>query len=462
MRLTSVFSLVLAAMLLIRGAGAQTVSTVYSFSGSDGEFPKPALAQGRDGMLYGTTYLGGAYDEGTIFKLNPKNGQLMTLYTFTFTDGEFPAGGLTLATDGNFYGTSQLGGANGEGVLFRVSPTGVYTVLHAFTGGSDGNAPTTAPIETESGVLYGTSGGAGGNGEVSALYKFVISSGEFSAVYTIPSSFGNVPSPPVQINNGDFFISTDSSPSGCGSLLRITPAGVLKSSYTFSSCYSKQGAEPNSIVAAADGNVYGTSSEGGISWVGGGTVFRDNPATGIVSVVHGFGSVPNDGINGDGLMQATDGNFYGTTVEGGTPPDIGTIFKLSADAYTILASFPSGGSTPPLPFAPTQHTTGTLYGVTFAGGTTSLGSVYSLDMGLGPFVSLVCDRARVGQQIQILGENFTGATAVTVNGAPVTSFHVASNSFMTAVIPAGVTTGPVVVTAPSGILTSNRNLQIVQ
>jgi uncharacterized repeat protein (TIGR03803 family) len=458
--------LAFALALLPAIAAAQTVSTVYNFSGTDGSFPQPqVLAQGRDGMLYGTTFRGGASgSDGTIFKFDPSTSQLTTLYSFTdFTDGELPAGGLTLATDGNFYGTAPAGGTNGKGVLFRISPAGVYTVLYNFTGATDGDYPVTAPVETENGVLYGMSGGEGGSGPyVSALYKFMISSGEFSAVYTLPSDLGNAGLAPVQIANGDFYISTTFiAPNGCGSILRVTPAGVLKSTYIFASCAAKQGADPGWMVAAEDGNVYGTAFEGGSQWVGGGTIFKDDPKTSILSVMHDFGSVPDDGIYPTGLMQATDGNFYGATEQGGSA-EFGTLFQWAPGGlYNVLYSFPGNPEGPVSPSLPSQYTTGMFFGTTFYDGSSNNGTIYSLDMGLGPFVSLVCNRGTVGQTIQILGQNLAGATSVTVNGTPA-SFQVVSETFMTAVIPADATTGSVVVTTPSGTLTSSHTLQIVE
>jgi uncharacterized repeat protein (TIGR03803 family) len=458
-------ALMIVTILLAATALGQTVTTIYNFSGSDGEFPQPQpLTQGRDGLLYGTTYKGGTNNDGTIFSLNPRTGELTSLYSLG-SDGAWPGGGLTLATDGNFYGAASIGGTYNKGVLFRFSPAGVYTVVHEFAGGTDGDYPYEPPIQTENGILYGTSGGiAGTEPYVSALYKFVISSGAFDTVYTFPSTSGQVYGPPVQISNGDFYVSTTFiSPTGCGSIVRVTTTGVLKSTYTFPSCAAKQGASAGGMVAAADGNVYGTTSEGGIQWVGGGTIFKDNPKTGIFSVVHDFGSIPNDGITGAGLMQASDGNFYGVTEGGGTQGDNGTLFEMApGSTYNVLYSFQPTLEGGPYPGVPGQSTTGMFYGTTSYGGPSIKGSIYSLDMGLGPFVTLVCSKGKAGQTIQILGQGLTGATNVIINGMAATSFKVASDTFMTAVVPANSLSGPVVVTTPTGILTSNRVLQIVQ
>jgi uncharacterized repeat protein (TIGR03803 family) len=161
-----------------------------------------------------------------------------------------------------------------------------------------------------------------------------------------------------------------------------------------------------------------------------------------------------------GLVQGTDGNLYGGTHKGGAN-DLGTVYQITLNGqYKQLYSFVDriGQS---VDSAPMQHTNGKFYGATTYGGRYSEGAMYSLDMGLGPFIALVRYTGRIGQPLQILGQGLTGSTAVTVNGAAATSFKVVSDTYMTTVIPAGATTGPVVVTTTKGALTSNHNLRIV-
>jgi uncharacterized repeat protein (TIGR03803 family) len=161
-----------------------------------------------------------------------------------------------------------------------------------------------------------------------------------------------------------------------------------------------------------------------------------------------------------GLVEGTDGNLYGTTEEGGSD-NIGTLFQITKNGdHKVLYSFASGiGST--LQSAPMQHTNGRFYGLSAVGGADDNGSVYTLDMGLGPFVAFVRPSGRVGQSAEILGEGLTGTTAVTFNGLPASSFKVINDTYMTAVVPSGATTGQVVVTTPGGTLTSNVNFRIV-
>jgi hypothetical protein len=138
----------------------------------------------------------------------------------------------------------------------------------------------------------------------------------------------------------------------------------------------------------------------------------------------------------------------------------GVLFKMTTSgAYTLLYSFESNvGATPVAP--PLQDTSGVFYGTAQNGGASGWGGVYSLNMGLGPFIAFVQPSGKVGHTVQILGQKLTGATAVTFNGVPAASFRVLASTFMTAVVPAGATTGNVVVTTPSGKLTSNVAFQV--
>lgn len=175
--------------------------------------------------------------------------------------------------------------------------------------------------------------------------------------------------------------------------------------------------------------------------------------------MYSFQGGQNDGAAPNpGLAQATDGNLYGTTNLGGSS-GYGTLFQISTSgAYKLLYSFNNLIGRYPLAGL-MQHTNGKLYGTTSNGG--SRGTVYSLDMGLGPFVTFVRANGKVGQTAQILGQGLTGTTNVTFNGLPATSFLVGSDTYIRAVIPSGATTGPVVVTTPQGILTSNKNFLVI-
>ena len=158
-------------------------------------------------------------------------------------------------------------------------------------------------------------------------------------------------------------------------------------------------------------------------------------------------------------MQGTDGNLYGPTQTGGTSGN-GTLFQITTTGtYKNLYSFASSVGTQPS-VALMQHTNGLFYG-TASGGADNDGVVYSLDMGLAPFVTFVRPGAKIGQGAQILGQGLNGTTNVTFNGVA-TTFKVVSDTYLTAIVPAGATTGPVVVTTPTQTLTSNKNFRIRQ
>jgi len=182
---------------------------------------------------------------------------------------------------------------------------------------------------------------------------------------------------------------------------------------------------------------------------------------GTVSIIYRFpgGSVNVTGVS-SGLVQGTDGNLYGTTAEGGTS-GLGTLYQVTtAGAYRLLYSFPQNVGTSP-GGGVLQHTDGSFYGTTFQGGANGYGGVYSLNMGLAPFITFVRPTGGVGQTAQILGQGLNGTTGITFNGVAATSFRVFSDTYMTAVVPSGATTGVVVVTTTNGALTSNKSFKII-
>jgi uncharacterized repeat protein (TIGR03803 family) len=409
-------------------------------------------AQGRDGRLYGTDGCGGIMS-GFIFATTTA-GSLTDLHDFDPAEGFCPNAGLTLATDGSFYGTTLGGGNNQNGVLFKITPKGTYTVLHFFAGGADGSGPSAAPIEASNGALYGTTEG---DSTGSTIYKYTAAGG-LNTIYQFDGTHGQgVIAPLIQGTDGKLYGTASSGgANGCGTVFQMSTVGKLLKSYSFLCGLS--GAQPvGPLVQAADGNFYGTTQAGG---GGGGTVFKMGSDV-RPSVLYSFGAAgPDDGQEPlAGLIQATEGNLYGTTLQGGSA-GFGTLFQISTSgAYQLLFSFtaPIGES----PFAGLlQHTNGLLYGTTTTSGANGFGALYSLDMGLGPFITFVQSTGKVGRATQILGQGLTGTTGVTFNAVAATSFKVLADTYLVAVVPSGATTGPVVVTTPSGTLTSNKNFVV--
>jgi uncharacterized repeat protein (TIGR03803 family) len=447
------FSVLMPLTLFMNTANGQIVTTLYSFTGQPSEYPQEVmLAQGRDGQLYGTTTDGGI--DGSIFKVS--TSRIFThLFSFDNTDGDVPGEGMTLASDGNFYGVAPDGGTSGNGVFFKITPSGIFTPIYYFTGGSDGANPFAPPIQASDGNLYGTTGhGAVGP----TVYKYT-PSGNLSTIYQFNG--GYVGAPLIQGSDGLLYGTTgDGGWASCGTIFKMTTAGILLQSYPFP-CKTG-GAFPSNapLLEASDGNFYGTTVEGGVKNQG--TIFKMTPdfKVSIVYTFMGHTQAIVDGASpGAGLIQATDGNLYGTTFKGGST-GTGTLFRISTNGdYQLLSSFAGAIGTNPQGTL-MQHTNGMLYGTAPGGGTKKLGTVYKVDVGLGPFVTFVQPTGKVGQTVQILGQGFTGATSVTFNSVAAT-FTVPSPTFMLATIPSGATTGPVVVTTPTATLTSNHNFTVL-
>ena len=315
-------------------ANALTVTNLHSFGSSptDGQLPWAGLVQGSDGNFYGTTEGGGTTNNnGTVFRISP-SGTYTNLYSFGTSpkDGAIPNAGLVQGSDGNFYGTTVIGG----GTVFRISPSGTYTSLYSFAGyPTDGQYPEAGLVQGSDGNFYGTTEG-GGTYSGGTVFR-ISPSGSETNLY----SFGSYPTDGVapfaglvQGSDGNFYGTTYLGGSsancdgGCGTVFRINSSGTETTLYSFVGS-STDGENPyhDGLVQGSDGSFYGTTKYGGANSLG--TVFRITPS-GSYTNLYFFGSQPNDG--GDpqaGLVQGSDGNFYGTTQIGGTYSG-GTVFKL--------------------------------------------------------------------------------------------------------------------------------------
>lgn len=440
-------------------AHAQSFSVLYNFGSKSGDPANPSFSgivvQGRDGNLYSTTDSGGANSAGAIFRITP-TGTLKVLYSFTGgSDGANPSSGLTLGTDGNFYGTTLGGGANFDGTVFKITPSGTITVLHSFNC-TDGCEPVAGLIQGTDGKFYGTTFAADGT-----VFK-ISSAGAFNTIHTFNFVDGGGPNAVlVQGSDGNFYGTTDSGGMfGFGTVFRITSGGTFTQLHSFDctvGCVPVDG-----LVQGTDGAFYGTTREGGAN--SDGTVFKIT-AGGTLTTLHNFGGADGAAPFG-GLVQATDGNFYGTTSSGGTLNQ-GTIFRISPKgSYSVLYNFDgTTGSTPYV--TPFQHTNGIVYGDTDLGGSGNVspctagncGVFYSLNASLRAFVSLLPYSGNVGKTIEILGQGFTSTTTVSFNGTAATP-TVKSGAYLTAAVPNGATTGFVRVTTSSGTLTSNKKFRV--
>ena len=306
--------------------GAETV--LYSFAGgTDGAAPEADLLL-HGGMLYGTTASGGAFDAGTVFRIDPSTGAEAVLHSFgSGTDGVFPAAGLTFF-NGAFYGTTAQGGTSGNGIVFRLDATGMTeTVLHNFTGGADGVDPF-ARLTALDGRLYGTTffGGASNNGTVFAVDP---SSGAETVLHAFRGkSFEGNPSAALTAANGLLYGTTSHGGSnachrsGCGTVFAVDPA-TGKETILHSFLNHLDGQDPEGGLVYRAGFLYGSTEEGGRSERG--TVFRVDVATSTEVVLHDFEGI-HDGTNPTTLI-FDQGKLFGTTRGGGTG-GFGTVFRL--------------------------------------------------------------------------------------------------------------------------------------
>jgi uncharacterized repeat protein (TIGR03803 family) len=311
-----------------------------------------------------------------------------------------------------------FGGVYGGGTLFKITPTGTLTTLYSFcaqTHCTDGSDPRGNLVQATDGNFYGT----------------------------------------TELGGAD---TSDCDGYGFGTVFRITPAGTLTTLHSFS---FTDGAYPEGgLVQGNDGNFYGITYEGGMR--GYGTIFKITP-TGALTTLYSFCAQTNciDGYYPSaGLVQATDGNFYGTTLIGGSA-DNGTVFRMTprGDLTTLHDFVGNDGSGPEAVLV--QATSGVLYGTAASGGMSSActvkggcGTIFSLSVGLGPFVETTPTSGKIGAAVKILGNNLTGATSVSFNGVAAT-FTVVSLTEISTTVPSGATRGTVEVTTPKGTLSSN-------
>jgi uncharacterized repeat protein (TIGR03803 family) len=460
---------------------AQTFTNLASLSAATGESPRTPLTQGLDGNLYGTAASAGAFNAGTFLQITP-SGTVTDVYDFCFNgnancpDGVNPWGAIALGPDGNFYGTT-LGSFTGGDVstVYKMTPAGGITILHTFcdaTGCPDGEFATTAGLAlARNGLFYGTSFPQDGSSAFDNVVFNISSSGHFNILLTVcPNQICPADAGPsgafLQASGGNLISPGPGGALGLGAIYRMTPSGTPTVIYSFcqdSTCHDGGNGGANSpLVQAPGGNFFGTDFYGGAGAhctlsQGCGTAFRVTAAGGgALTKLHDFCAQTNcaDGATPNPLIQATDGNFYGTTTGGGTN-NKGTVFKLNnRGGITVIHRFDStDGANPET--ALLQATDGNLYGTTINGGTNGVGTVFRISLGLAPFVRTVQEAGAVGASVIILGNNLTGSTSVTFNGTAA-AFTAVSDTEITTTVPTGATTGPIqVVTASSGTLSSN-------
>jgi uncharacterized repeat protein (TIGR03803 family) len=478
-RIFRIVSFVFCVAMPIAMPAQSTFTVLANFVGSNGANPYAGLIQATDGNFYGTTAYGGvgsacAVGCGTVFKISP-GGKLTVLHSFDVIDGLEPTTPLVQARNGNFYGTANYGGANGKGTFFKMTPTGEFTTIYNF---ENGGYSSVALVEGTDGNFYGTTayGGASSACESGCGTVFKISrEGKLTTLHGFDRTDGFYPNAGlVQGTDGNFYGTTlysgagsDCYTSGCGTVFKITPAGQLTTLHSFDSI---DGSEPDApLVQARNGNFYGTTLGGGanvncVTYVGCGTVFEITPA-GKLTTLYSFESTGESQnvlsyFAPAGLVQGTDGNFYGTTYEGGNSSDCfnvvpegscGTVFKISPEGkLTTLHSFGDVDGANPVDGL-VQGTDGKFYGTTLFGGV--YGTVFGISVGLEPFVKTNPTSGKVGTRVIILGNDLADTTSVMFNGRP--ARFKASNTYISTRVPPGATSGTVEVVTPKRTLKSN-------
>jgi uncharacterized repeat protein (TIGR03803 family) len=366
-------------------------AVLYSFSGGSGDGAAPiASLLNVHGTLYGTTYYGGANADGTVFSITP-SGTETVLHSFNGSDGRFPQADL-INIHGTLYGTTELGGTNDAGTVFSITPSGAETVLYSFAGG-DGAWPSAGLLDVN-GTLYGTTSQGGASKDCPSIGCGTVFSITMSGTETVLHSFagrkdGAYPYARLINVNGTLYGTTISGGAfckasyGCGTVFAIKPSGKETVLHSFGG--AGDGESPYAALLDVNGTLYGTTGFGGRATAcfggGCGTVFAITPS-GKETVLHNFGGGSGDGaIPYAGLIN-DKGTLYGTTENGGVRCQAlgcGTVFSITTSGKeTVLYRFPGFRGRGAHPYAGLINVKDILYGTTYDGGKNHQGTVFSL------------------------------------------------------------------------------------
>jgi uncharacterized repeat protein (TIGR03803 family) len=360
-----------------------------------------------NGVLYGTTQTGGAYNDGTIFSITT-NGAFQTLVPFDLTNGSNPQAALTLGADGNFYGTTEDGGINNGGTVFEMTPASALTTL-AYLSNQNNLNPYTALVQGSNGNFYGSTENASkpgdgtifemaSNGVPDVIYSFMGGPDGNAAVGAL-----------AQGMDGNFYgLTTGGGANGYGGVFRMTPAGALTNLYSFTG--GTDGYNPiGALALGTDGNFSGVTRRNVIDNVGFvGTIFKVS-TNGTLTTLYAL----NPLYNGDGeypfagLLEGADGNFYGTTLYSDSTVN-GTLFRVtSAGAFTTLTVFNGSDDGEQPKAALVQDAEGNFYGTTAVGGLYGKGSIFRLTITSAPQITV-----QPSDQVAVLGGGAQFSVAV--------------------------------------------------
>jgi len=333
------------ALMMATAFGASGETVLHSFAGgTDGSYPAAGVID-QAGNIYGTTRYGGANGAGIVFKLTQSGGVWTETVIYSFAggnDGSSPAASVVMDAAGNLYGTTRLGGPANAGTVFKLSPTGTSwteTVLYAFTGGTDGGAPQAA-LTLHGKAIYGTTpqGGAGGNGTVFELRE-VDGAWQERVLYSFAGGNNDgayAYCQPVFDKLGNMYGTTASGgPNQAGTVFELQPAGNTwtETILHFFTGNSDGSNVDDGVIMDAAGNLYGLTLSGGQYTSGTAYELTNSNGTWTEQVLYSFSGGLDGGFPSAGLAIDKNGNLFGTAFNGGTN-GFGTVFELTSSNGT--------------------------------------------------------------------------------------------------------------------------------
>jgi uncharacterized repeat protein (TIGR03803 family) len=458
-----------AAVVMSTGAAvpahAQTPTLLYNFKfdHTDACQPEDNIVQGRDGYMYGIGETCGANDGGAVYKISPTGVESVV---FNFPSGWSSCfSGLTQGNDGNFYGTCFTT-PTGNGSIFQLTPAGVFTDKYDFTGVNGDTEPVFGPIQASDGNFYGTTGYnpfTCGN-----VYKLT-AAGVYTNLHTFTGSDCGPASSLFQASDGNLYgtLYNCALTASHGCVYKITTAGVFKEIYGFP---TTAGFNPcTGVIQGKNGKLYGATNQGAAN--GNGSIYSLTIA-GVYTDLHDFNNttdascVYNIGRTTVNLLQVTDGSFYGVNACCGTYD--GSIYKLTSANVFSAFMFPSTNADGNSPVSTLiQNTNGLVYGTTSVQGPSTCsppcqGAFFSVSTGDAPFVNLEPTQktAIVGTKVGMFGQGFSSSSVVKFGGVASTSVTLSGTTYLTAKVPVGALTGAVTVTTGSTTLTSPQTFKV--
>lgn len=468
---TAIRLAMLAAVVMFAGTAvpvqAQTPNVLYTFmQTTDACAPRGNIVQGRDGNMYGGGAACGGNGSGAIYKITPAGAESVF---FSFPQQWLYCGGagLTLGSDGNFYGTCVAGNpATGLGSIFRLTPAGVFTDLYDFTGANGDSLPVYPPIQASDGNFYGVTGN---EVQICGNVYRMTPAGVYKNLHAFSGSDCHS-SNLLQASDGNLYgtLANCTLAESVGCVYKISTAGVFKEIHGFA---FTTGENPcTGLIQGKDGKLYGATNQGAAN--GSGNIYKLTTA-GVPTDLHDFNNATDAScVNNVGppvnMLQVAAGTFYGVNPAYG--PYGGSIYKLTSANVFSAFLFPStdvDGNSPSSTLI--QNTNGLVYGTTPSGGGSSTtcpqicqGTFFSVATGDVPFVSLEPTQktGNVGASVGMFGQGFSSASVVKFGGVAATSVTLSGTTYLTAVVPAGAHTGAVTVTTGTTKLTSPQTYMV--